>query len=567
MRSNTRAGELTTGDRMAGLGIWLLLLACFVASASGLPGNPDAEVEYQTTRSLARGEGFAISDATPEGRGIIAQRFDVREGVDGRLYSWFGVGQAMFAVPLYWVGAGFSQLFAGIEQRHAATFAYGMPRSEYFPHLWVGLRNPLLGAAIGWLLFIIVRRFGVGRRAAVVTALVTCLGTFFWAQARDGLSDLQATFFAAAALALWSDIRRSFQALRPPSPWKLALLGAALGAMVLTRVVTAPLALVFALGTLQVLVSGRRRLWSLPRQAGQAGPRRALLDLVWFATPAVLAAAFLLWANQVRFGDPFETGYSDAVGSGTFFSYPPHWGLLGVTVAPGKGLLWLATPCLLAFGGVRRLLRDPWLAALVLLAITAIFLPPIHTQTWHGAWTYGPRYVLPALVLIAIPMAFGIEWLDRPGRRFAIVLPVLAGAVTSTAGVVVDQSTYHDLALQAARAEWTALEDPTERGRDDQRFLAIQWDWRFAAPWAHWRIFRHRVSGGGELFGADQVFFLDAPLTLEPTHERDRGFRHLAWVDLDERLAGRSWPALGLCLMALGVGLAQLVRAFDPTQT
>jgi hypothetical protein len=394
MRSNTRAGELTTGDRMAGFGIWLLLLACFVASASGLPGNPDAEVEYQTTRSLARGEGFAISDATPEGRGIIAQRFDVREGVDGRLYSWFGVGQALLAVPLYWVGAGFSQLFTGIEERHAATFAYGMPRSEYFPHLWVGLRNPLLGAAIGWLLFIIVRRFGVGRRAAVVTALVTCLGTFFWAQARDGLSDLQATFFAAAALALWSDIRRSFQTLRPPSPWKLALLGVALGAMVLTRVVTAPLALVFALGTLQVLVSGRRRLWSLPRQAGQAGPRRALLDLVWFATPAVLAAALLLWANQVRFGDPFETGYSDAVGSGTFFSYPPHWGLLGVTVAPGKGLLWLATPCLLALGGVRRLLRDPWLAALVLLATTAIFLPPIHTQTWHGAWTYGPRYVL-----------------------------------------------------------------------------------------------------------------------------------------------------------------------------
>jgi hypothetical protein len=280
----------------------------------------------------------------------------------------------------------------------------------------------------------------------------------------------------------------------------------------------------------------------------------------------VVAAGFLLWINWARFGDPLETGYSDAVGSGTFFSYPPLWGLLGVTIAPGKGLLWHAPLLLVAAFGLRRLARDPVLATLVVGAVVAVFLPPIHTQTFHGAWTYGPRYVLPALPFLWIATALGLEWFDRPVRRLVPAALLVLGGTTALAGVLVDQSTHHDLALQAARLEFTELEDPTERGRDEQRFVAIQWDWRFAAPWAHWRIFRQRAAGLPERFYSDQLFFLDEREALTPTHERDRGFRHLAWVDLEQRLGGRAWPGVALAVLLAAAGLLQLVRGFDPTQ-
>ena len=159
-----------------------------------MPDNPDAEVEFQTTRSLARFEGLAISSETPEGAAIIAARFDVAEGVDGRWYSWFGVGQALTAVPLYWLGTGLAQVLPKLEANHAATGSQqGVQRVEYFAHLAVGLRNPLAGALIGFFLTAALLRLGVRRRAAVGCAMAFGVSTFVWPLARASLSDVQAT--------------------------------------------------------------------------------------------------------------------------------------------------------------------------------------------------------------------------------------------------------------------------------------------------------------------------------------------------------------------------------------
>ncbi|MHC4893967.1 MAG: ArnT family glycosyltransferase [Planctomycetota bacterium] len=564
MMSTRRVTTLTQADRTAGIGVLLLTLGCYLATFIGLPGNPDAEVEYQTARSIARLDGFAISEETPEGRFIIASEFDVRQGRDERWYSWFGVGQAIAAVPLYWSGMLLGEVFDGVEARHTQTLAYGQPRSEYWAHLAVGLRNPILGALTVWLVFLCARQVGVRRHAAVVASAAYGLATFAWPQARDGLSDVQATFLATLAMWLLLSIRGAFDVLKAPSPWRFAALGACLGAMVLTRVLTAPIAIVFAVATVVTAIRGRRRLWSMPLLKGQAGASRARVDLVWFAAPAFAAALFFLWSNWVRFGDPLETGYSDAVASGTFFSYPPHLGLLGVTIAPGKGLLWHAPFVLLVLFGLSKLVRDRFLLALVVGVSLAVFLPPIHTQTFHGAWTYGPRYVLPALPFLWLGAAMGFERLDRGRRRLLPWSLVGLGLITSLGGVVVDQSVHHSLALDAAAVEWSELGEGREA--DDQRFVAIQWDWRFAAPWAHWRIFRHRAAGLPETFGSNQIFYLDERISLDPVHERDRGFRHLAWVDLEQRLDGQPWPGVALAALLLALGVLQIVRGYDPTQ-
>jgi MFS family permease len=567
MKATFRPTLLSAADRLGARGVLLILLALYTATMSGLPGNPDAEVEFQTTRSLARGEGLAISPATPEGAAIIAHQFDVRRGSDGRSYSWFGVGQALAGVPFYWLGQGLAELLPQVEERHAATFHYGQPRSEYFAHLLVGWRNPLLGALTAWLLALTVRRLGVSRPVSLVSALGYGLCTYAWPQARDGLSDVQASFLGLLALHLLVQLREQFWALEPPRRRTLAALGAALGAMVATRIVTAPVALVLTVATLYVVIVGRRRLWSMPLLQGQAGAARAVRDLAWFGAPALGIGLALATINWLRFGDPLESGYSAAVSSGTFFSYPGWFGLLGVTVAPGKGLLWHAPALLLAVLGFLRLRRDRMLVLTCLAVSAAIFLPVIHTQTFHGAWTYGPRYLLPALPFLWLGTAAGIDALRRTRWRALAPALLALGLLSALGGVLVDQSTHHDLALQAARSEWQQLDDPTESGRDDQRFVMIQWDWRFAAPWAHWRILRHRAAGLPERYAAEQLYFVE-PLTaaLEPTHDRDRGFRHLAWVDLEQRLDGSAWPAVALAGVLLALGVIQLLSALDPTR-
>ena len=55
-------------------------------------------------------------------------------------------------------------------------------------------------------------------------------------------------------------------------------------------------------------------------------------------------------------------------------------------------------------------------------------------------------------------------------------------------------------------------------------------------------------------------------ISLDPVHERDRGFRHLAWVDLEQRLDGQPWPGVALAALLLALGVLQIVRGYDPTQ-
>ncbi|QDU68762.1 hypothetical protein [Engelhardtia mirabilis] len=566
MSLSSRPTVIQQADRLCALGVFLVVLAVYTATFIGLPGNPDAEVEFQTTRSLALGEGFAISSETPEGTGVIALRYDVREGTGGRFYSWFGIGQALAGVPFFWAGRGISAIFPQFEARHMETQAYGLSRSEYFEHLLVGWRTPLCGALTCLLLFLIARRISVTRRMAVLAALGYGLCTFAWPQARDNLSDVQATFLLAVCVHLHLRVRESFWQFERPARWVLASLGFAAGAMVLTRVLTAPVALVLALALAWIVIAGRKRMWSNPLLGGQAGGKRAAMDMVWFAVPAALAAAVLLWANLARFGNPLESGYGAAVGSGTFFSYPPLLGLAGVTIAPGKGALWMAPALLLAPIGLWRLRDDRVVVALILAVALVVSLPVIHTQTFHGAWTYGPRYLLPAVFILWLAVAAGFDQLRAQSVHWVAPVLLMFGVVTSLPGVLVDQATHHDLALQAAREVWPAVPGDTERERDEHRFIALQWDWRFAAPWAHWRIFRHRAAGLPEEFDAGQIYFVAPGTLLRPQHDRSRGFRHLAWVDLEERLDGRVWPAVLIVLLMLGVGSVQLVRGLDPTR-
>ena len=555
------------GDRMVARSVLCLLLAVFTATFTGLPDHTDSETEFQTTSALGRTGSLALG-GTPEAEALVLNHAQapLREGADGRYYSWFGVGQALLAVPLYWTGRLLGELFPAVEERHAATRWYGVERSEYFPHLLVGWRNALLTALTGWLVVRVARRLLVSRRWAWVAGLSYGLCTFAWPQARSTLSDVQATFFLFYAFALCLRLREAFDRMRLPSRRDLFGLGACLSLAFLTRVLTAPAIAALLALALWTAVAGARRL-----AREEPVPLRDLLKRsLWAVVPGLAGLAVFLGSNAIRFGDPFESGYGSAVFSGTFFAYPLHWGLAGLLLAPGKGLLWLAPAVVLVPLGLSRAWKQgsrPVVCTLLGVAL-AVFLPPALTLTWHGAWTYGPRYVLPALPFLWVVVALAMERVDRswPGRVAAGAL-LAAGLVTNLPGVLVDHMTHQELALQAAREVWQeGLEEyPDPRQRDDALFQNIQWDWRFAAPWAHWRILRHRVAGLGEEFSAREIFLVESDAVLRPIHDREHGFLHLAWVDLERRLGGAIWPGILLVAVLLVLGAVQTARGLDPT--
>ena len=545
------SGEAAGVRRAASSVLWILL-GIFTATMCGLPDNSDAECEFQTTSALARGGTLALG-GTPEGDAMVALNTitPVRQGVDGRWYSWFGVGQAGLGLPFYGAGRVLARVFPGVEDRHGTTTHYGIPRSEYFAHLLVGWRNPLLSALTAAILVRVVAGLGAARWAAWLAGLSYGLTTFAWAQARSTLSDVQATFFLCAAFALLLSVRRRVRSGAEPRAVDLALLGLCLGMAFLTRVLAAP--------AVAVLLAGAAS--QVPAVLRQHGSGAVLRAAAWLGVPAAAGLAIFLWVNQLRFGDPLESGYGAPLEGGSFFGYPLSLGLSGLLVAPGKGLLWLAPLVLLAPLGFARAWRQgEHLPVWVGLGVAAAwFLPVAKTATWHGAWTYGPRYVLPALPFLWCAVGLALEPMARRtlGRGLLFALGAL-GLVTNLPASLVDHIAHQDLALAAVRLEraedMPEITDPGER--DARLFQHIQWEWRYAAPWAHWRIFFHRIGGRGEAFSAADLFFLDGiDAQLSPSHDRDRGFAHLAWVDLARRLGGSPWPGLAAALAFLALGV------------
>jgi hypothetical protein len=566
-QAGVRPAALQRGDRLAAWSVGLLLLAVYTATFTGLPDVPDAEVEFQSTHALARSGSLALG-GTPEAEALIAAGFGVAPGGParpGRWYARYGVGQAVGALPFYRAGSALARLLPELERRHAQDTAYGVPRSEYCAHLLVGWRNPLLGALTGFLIVLSARRLGVRRSAAWWCGLSYGLCTFAWPQARSTLSDVQATCLLFLAFLGTLAARESLASSRAPRPVLLMAIGAALAAAVLTRIAVLPVAVVLAIVAWRTLIVGHRSptgvgsARGLP--AGRPLPAQVLQLLLPFGAGLVALAAL----NQLRFGHVLRSGYEHGVDFATFFGYPPHRGVWALLTAPGRGLLWMAPGLLLvplALWQARRSGERLWSRALTAIAL-AVILPPACMRGWHGAWSYGPRYLLPLLPFAWLGLGLALEWSRR--RRLvsaaAAALCVL-GSIVQVPAALVDSGTHLDLAMQAARTEWPTTPGVDEVEMDARRFEDIQWDWRFAAPWAHWRILRQRVAGRAEVFDARELFFLNESALLTPAQPRARGFGHLAWVDLRKRLGGPVWPGVLLCGLLWGLGSLVAGKAF-----
>lgn len=557
-------------DRIVGWAVLCLVAAVLIGTFVGIPETHDGEVSFQTTSSLYRDHDLSIG-GTPEAEQLIAHArqmeerglggsFPVQRGADGEYYGWYGVGQAVVPVPLYALGRLVGWTAPEIERRHNDDRTDGVERSEYFAHLFVGLRNPLLTALTAWMIVLCARRMGVRRWGAFLAGLSYALCTYAWPQGRSWLSDVQATFFLFAGFHLILRLReeRARIGLRPSV---LVLLGASLAAAIATRAVTLPAVVALEFSALFVMF---RRHVVHESSTGSERPhaiRPGWRAVAFLFAPQVVIGALLLWANDVRYGNPFDNGYRELL-TGGFFTFPPRVeGVLGVLVSPGKGLLWMAPGVLLLYWGVPRALRTGqrvWLWTTVAVGL-AVAVPALSIQGWHGAWTYGPRYLLPALPFLWLGVALALEVAaeDRLARATAVALCGL-GLVVNLPAVLVDTSTYHQLAVQAAPLEWEAPEELTEADRDAWLFERIQFDWGFAAPWAHWRILRHRTAGLGEDFPVRDIFFVDSDATVRPASARHERKGHFGWVDHALRLGGRPWPillAVGL-LTALGAILA-----------
>ncbi|HJQ41259.1 MAG TPA: hypothetical protein VKB93_29315 [Thermoanaerobaculia bacterium] len=149
-------------------------------------------------------------------------------------------------------------------------------------------------------------------------------------------------------------------------------------------------------------------------------------------------AILLGWYHYVCFGSPFRhsvEGSKNFTQEGLLFGVlrkPSTEALWGLTFSEYRGLFFLSPILLLAFVGAVVMIRKRVMLK-ELAAIAAIFIIFLMVNAsfngWEGGFAFGPRYLLPAIPLLAIPMLFA--W-----RNALLVVTLLSVAIQFVATAV-----------------------------------------------------------------------------------------------------------------------------------
>ncbi|HEX2041138.1 MAG TPA: hypothetical protein VHF24_00745 [Acidimicrobiales bacterium] len=291
---------------------------------------------------------------------------------------------------------------------------------------------------------------------ALVTTLLIAAGTPLLPFVATGFSELAVAATVTLGLGAVAGAGKG-------RAWAAPLAGAAAGAATLLR--TDSLVLVLPVLAVGLVVASRER--------------RSVWDFCLAAAPFLLAWG---WYNHIRYGAPWRLGYYEDEG----FIYPFMRGLYGLVLSPGRGLLWYAPLVLLAVVGVRAAWRrNPTLAAVA--AILFLARPLFYASwAWEGGWTWGPRFLVPAMPALLVGVVEVVRRLPSWPRAPQLVAAVVV--VLSVSVQVVGVSTDY-LPSNAAVAQV----------HEDFHAGLLSWDHFPIVEQAHWMLTGRDVYVGWAL--------------------------------------------------------------------
>jgi hypothetical protein len=402
-------------------------LSLYTLTAGGSLTSTDAVVAFDLTASLVDRHSIALSGNI---LGLEANR-----GVDGRFYSQYGIGHSLYNVPFY---------LAGKTVQHLVARRIGKPDTVL--KAAVALGSAVAAAACVLLVWLLASSLGADARGALVAAGSAAIASPLWPYSKFGFSTaLTAAILLGAAWFLTEAVNRR-------RVWPAAAAGAVLGFGWLTRheMALALLPFVAFLVLSAPDAPSRRRVQrSRNGSSGRMPSHFAISAPAWRQVAALLGCAcagggLWMWYNAARFGSPFSVGYAPR------FDY---WGYVAFIVSPAGSVLLFAPIAVVWLAGLFTS-RDIGAARRVLLVgpLVVFYLFFGALADWPGGRSYGPRYLVPALLLLA-PGAAPF-WRRGGWRRAVIIVAIAAGALLQLPGVLVDYSKVSvDWARASTRAE------------------------------------------------------------------------------------------------------------------
>jgi tetratricopeptide (TPR) repeat protein len=448
--------------------VLLVTFACFYFAIG--PGNYfdiDEAMEEETAQALILRRTLDIP-AMP----------DARFGREGSLYAVKSAGLPFAALLFIYAGLKLDDAFGSMSGGELAGPPVGV---EEHPLRWGGrltisaslIGNALAGGAIVAVLFLVGMQLSPNSRAALLMAIAAGLATLvmseathFYQHALDALMVILAFWFFCGQKTAELESRALFG-------------GLSLGVAVLARPDAAPAAVVLWL-------YGASVAWKLVRDLPDRWPRMIRQTALATAGP-VGAVAGSMYFNYLRFGSFLRSGYTLDRERFVLDAAQIAKAIAGYLLSPALSIFVFAPPLILALALARRAYRRWPLETVALIsAATAHLLLISSWKSWSGDLSYGPRYMLEAIVLL-MPLtlpAFEMA-ADLASRRavIAVAAVVSLGFVVQLIGVAVYVTVnewYRTAAGIVDRGEWVFVPSASPIVYGLEEIVAG----RNLAPWA-----------------------------------------------------------------------------------
>lgn len=344
-------------------------------------------------------------------RGEIAADIWAHEGVGGRLYSIYGIGQSLLEVPF---------VFIAKLGRETGLLEF-LINTHLFPQLSL---MTFSGALIAVLAYMSMVSLGYSRQTGLKTALLISFAGPLWVLTRQTYDIVQETLAILGAVTF---ILMASQKQQKQARW-LVFAGLMWGMAMSIRISAA----IAAPGLAALIIfTGAWNTW-----------RKRITAGLWLGLGFALLAWIPFAYNLARFGSLFEFGYT---GHAPYFGAPVIPTAFQWIAGPWRGML-VYMPVLLLLPLAWRYFRRDHGIALPLsgVMLTASYILFYSQFTDLGIMGWGPYYILPAVIPLSLLVGALFEHRRQLLRWQAGLLSVLVvlGVLVQAAGFSVPMERY-----------------------------------------------------------------------------------------------------------------------------
>ena len=300
------------------------------------------------------------------------------------------------------------------DDNHYVWWRNTLSNEETFTFLFYG---PLITAISTAILFSICRTYNFSLKISITIAFLYVFTTMTWAYSSTAMNVVLVSMIILLSFYFY----RKF--IQNQSSSSLIFCGFSLGISVLVRYdsfIIVGIILVFLIGTI-------------------LKNKSKLKNLTCLLIPLFFCAIIFMGINYIQFGTFLEYSFKTESGYGLGPTSPIHVGVFGLLFSPGAGL-FIFSPILftifVSFFDFYKKDKSSFLIFSAYLVSMLVFFGNL--ETWHGFVSWGPRYLLPVIPFLLIPLAASIEKRNSIGFRFLVVVLGAIGAFFSLIWLIQD---------------------------------------------------------------------------------------------------------------------------------